>query len=56
MTETLREITDHAEAGGDWDAVADWCEKFDWAQAEGRPTAEFYLEITAEAAPYTSRS
>ncbi|MXZ98798.1 MAG: hypothetical protein F4110_10465 [Acidimicrobiaceae bacterium] len=50
MAETLREIIDHAEAGGDWDAVADWCEKFDWAQAEGRPTAEFYLEISAEAA------
>ena len=50
MSETLRELIDNAESGEGWDAVADWCERFDWAQAEGLPTAEFYLEIAAAAA------
>lgn len=50
MPETLRELIDSAEACGDWDAVADWCERFDWAQAEKLPAAEFYLEIAAAAA------
>ncbi|MCQ3812647.1 MAG: hypothetical protein KTV68_19090, partial [Acidimicrobiia bacterium] len=44
MSETLRELIDSAEASGGWDAVADWCERFDCAQAEGHPAAEFYLE------------
>ena len=47
MPDTLRELIDSAEASGDWDAVADWCEQFDWAQAEGIPAAEFYLEFAA---------
>ena len=50
MSETLRELIDSAEASGSWDAVADWCEEFDWAQTEGIPTAEFYLRIAATAA------
>ena len=50
MSETLRELIDSAEASGGWDAVADWCERFDWARAEEFPTAEFYLEIAAAAA------
>ena len=49
MPGTLRELIDSAEASGDWDAVADWCEQFDWAQAEGTPAAEFYLELAASA-------
>lgn len=50
MSKTLRELIDSAEASGDWDAVADWCEGFDWAQAEGLPAVEFYLEVAAAAA------
>ena len=50
MSKTLRELTDSAEASGDWDAVADWCEGFKWAQAEGLPAVEFYLEVAAAAA------
>ena len=49
MPGALRELVDSAEASGDWDAVADWCEQFDWAQAEGTPAAEFYLELAAAA-------
>ena len=49
MPGTLRELIDSAEASGDWDAVADWCEQFNWAQAEGTPAAEFYLEFAASA-------
>ena len=49
MSGTLRELIDSAEASGDWDAIADWCEQFDWAQAEGTPAAEFYLELAAAA-------
>ena len=29
--------------------MADWCEQFDWAQAEEIPAAEFYLELAAAA-------
>ena len=47
MPGTLRELIDSAEASGNWDAVADWCEQFDWAQAEGIPAAELYLEFAA---------
>ena len=50
MSKTLRELIDSAEASGDWDAVADWCEGFNWAQAEGLPAVEFYLEVAAAAA------
>ena len=50
MSQTLRQLIDSAEASGDWNAVADWCEGFDWAQADGLPAAEFYLEIAAAAA------
>ena len=49
MPGALRELIDSAEASDDWDAVADWCERFDWAQAEGTPAAEFYLELAAAA-------
>ena len=50
MSETLRELIDSAKASGDWEAVADWCEGFDWAEAEGLPAVEFYLEIAVAAA------
>ena len=45
----LRELIDSAEASGDWDAVADWCEQFDWAQVETTPASEFYLVLAAAA-------
>ena len=47
MPGALRELIDSAQASGDWDAVADWCEQFDWAQVEGIPAAELYLEFAA---------
>ena len=50
MSVTLRELIDSAEASGDWSAVADWCESFDWSQAREVPVAEFYLERAAAVA------
>ena len=50
MSETLRELIDNAEASGDWSAVADWCESFDWTQAREVPVVEFYLERAAAVA------
>ena len=49
MPGTLRELIDSAEASGDWEAVADWCEQFDGARNEGTPAPEFYLELAAAA-------
>ena len=50
MSETIRDLIDSAEASGNWDAVADWCESFDWSQAREIPVAEFYLERAASLA------
>lgn len=44
MSKTIRELIDDARASGDWDAVADWCESFDWSQAEEVPVDEYLLE------------
>lgn len=44
MSKTLRELIDDARVSGDWDAVADWCESFDWSQAEEVPVDEYLLE------------
>ena len=44
MSKTIRELIDDARASGDWDAVADWCESFDWSQAEEIPVGEYLLE------------
>ena len=43
MLQTVREIIDDAKASGDWNAVADWFEDFDWSQAEEIPISEFVL-------------
>ena len=43
MPQTVREIIDDAKASGDWNAVADWFEDFDWLQAEEIPISEFVL-------------
>ena len=45
------ELIAEAESSGCWDAVADWCEAFDWAEAEGMPAAEFYLECVVAVCP-----
>ena len=44
MPETLRELIDHARASGDWNAVADWCESYDWSQADEVPVEEYLLD------------
>ena len=44
MSRTLRQLIDDAKASGDWDAVADWCESFDWSQAEEVPVDEYLLK------------
>lgn len=44
MSKTIQELIDDARASGDWDAVADWCESFDWSQAEEVPVDEYLLE------------
>ena len=49
MPQTPRELIDAAEASGDWNAVADWFENFDWSQAEEIPVGEFLLERTVNA-------
>ncbi|WP_420619567.1 hypothetical protein [Candidatus Poriferisocius sp.] len=51
MPRSLRELITDAEASGNWDAVADWCETFDWSEAEEVPVAEFYLRCAAAAHP-----
>ncbi len=50
MSSNIRQIIAQAEASGDWDEAADWCEDFDWERAEGIPAAEIYLETAAKAA------
>lgn len=51
MTQSLRELIAEAEASGDWDAVADWCETFEWSEGEDIPVAEFYFGCAAAARP-----
>ncbi|MXW61877.1 MAG: hypothetical protein F4003_08880 [Acidimicrobiaceae bacterium] len=51
MPRSLRELTEDAEASGNWDAVADWCENFDWSEAEEIPVAEHYLRCAAATRP-----
>ena len=51
MTQSLRELIAEAEANGNWDAVADWCETFDWSEGEDIPVAEFYLGCAAAVRP-----
>ena len=46
MPQTPRELIDDAKATGDWNAVADWFENFDWSQAEEIPVGELLLEQT----------
>ena len=43
MSETIRELITDARASGDWNAVADWCETYDWSKADEVPTSEFVL-------------
>ena len=43
MPQTVGELIDDAKASGDWNAVADWFENFDWSQAEEIPISEFVL-------------
>ena len=49
MPQTRRELIDAAKASGDWNAIADWFEDFDWSQAEEIPVGEFLLERTINA-------
>ena len=51
MALSLRELITDAEASGNWDAVADWCENFDWSEGEEIPVAEFYLGCAAAIRP-----
>lgn len=51
MTQSLRELIADAKTSGNWDAVADWCESFDWSEGEDIPVAEFYLGCAAAARP-----
>ena len=44
---TLRSLIDAAEASGDWGAVADWCENFDWLSTTDLPAHDFWLDIAA---------
>ena len=43
MSKTIRELINDARASGDWNAVADWCETYDWSPAEEIPIGEFVL-------------
>lgn len=49
MAENVRDLIRRAEVTGDWNPVADWCEDFDWSQAEEVPIARFYREQAAAA-------
>lgn len=52
MTEestTLRKLIDAASVSGDWDAVADWCENFDWLGELGGVRHEVYLDLAVRA-------
>lgn len=51
MPPSLRDLITDAEASGDWDTVADWCENFDWSGAEEIPVAEYYLGCAAATHP-----
>lgn len=51
MPQSLQELITDAEMSGDWDAVADWCENFDWSEAEEIPVAEYYLGCAAATHP-----
>ena len=43
MSKKIRELINDARASGDWNAVADWCETYDWSPAEEIPIGEFVL-------------
>ena len=43
MSKTIRELINDARASGDWNAVADWCETYDWSKADEIPIVEFDL-------------
>lgn len=43
MLKTIRELVDDARSSGNWSAVADWCETYDWSEADKVPTGEFDL-------------
>lgn len=51
MPKSLGKLITDAEASGNWDAVADWCEAFDWSEGEEIPVAEFYLGCAAATRP-----
>ena len=55
MAEHARDLIRRAEVTGDWNPVADWCENFDWSQAEEVPIAEFYREQAAAAQAASER-
>ena len=43
VPQSVRELIEDAKASGDWNAVADWFEDFDWSQAKEIPISEFVL-------------
>lgn len=45
----LRELIEAARASGNWNAVADWCETFDWLSTTDLPAHEFYLDLAVRA-------
>ena len=46
--ETLRGLLDDARSSGDWNAVADWCEAYDWSRAEEVPVGEYHVRAHEE--------
>ena len=51
MPLSLKDLITNAEVSGNWDAVADWCENFNWTEAEEIPVAEYYLGCAAATHP-----
>ena len=49
QSEVLRELIEEADASGDWNAVADWCESIDWLDFLPGPRHEVWLDLAARA-------
>ena len=43
MPRTIHELVNDARPSGNWGAVADWCETYDWSEADEVPIGEFDL-------------
>lgn len=49
QSEVLNELIEEAQAGGDWNAVADWCESIDWLGLLPGPRHEVWLDLAVRA-------